>query len=204
MYLLCWMTIIISPVFCFFFKCLLYNKQFWYVQLRTTLLLLPSPVLHVVCLADQPLHCLSRWTSSPPQYHLSLPQTPWKEKVTKCIQWINGNGNTWPANVCYHGPCYSHILLVLFPTAQFALLTKEEEQSHHEEKQQNAHHHGNDNRTRTSLLFLRWEDRTRRELVRGWKLMVNVKKWWVWVEEEEEEKREHRGGTGILRRVGRK
>ncbi len=158
--------------FFFFFLCLLYNKQFWYVQLRTTLLLLPSPVLHVVCLADQPLHCLSRWTSSPPQYHLSLPQTPWKEKVTKCIQWINGNGNTWLANVCYHGPCYSHILLVLFPTAQFALLTKEEEQSHHEEKQQNAHHHGNDDRTRTSLLFLRWEDRTRRELVRGWRLMA--------------------------------
>ncbi len=171
------------------------------VQLRTTLLKFafdPSPV----CLADQPLHCLSHWTSSPPQYHLSLPQMPWKEKVTKFMQWINGNVNTRIANVCYHGVLLLTHPSCPFPTAQLALLTKEEEQSHQEEKQQNAHHHGNDDRSRTSLLCLRWEDRTRRELVRGWRLMASVKKWWVWVGEEE--KGEHRGGTGVLRRVGRK
>lgn len=50
---------------------------------------------------------------------------------------------------------YLHILLVLFPTAQLALLTEEEEQSHQDEQQQNAHHHGDHDRARTPLLFLR-------------------------------------------------
>lgn len=39
-----------------------------------------SPVLQA--LADQPLPCFSHWTSSPPQYYLSLLQKPWNEEMT--------------------------------------------------------------------------------------------------------------------------